>query len=174
MKFRELLIGATLSAISVSCFALGSEGQYNFNYGGKLEHFSATPSGSAETVFDLLMATGDGHPSVLAHQDTVGAIEQVKEGNKIITHVVPQVYGYRLVVTPEAQVPGQFEKAGRVNTTITMDQSVKGQDGKPAQYSITKKVSLASGEAVALDWINEGEPYRLTVKFNGGQWNKFN
>ena len=172
MKLRNILMSAALCVTSINCFAENSKGVHTFNYHGKLERLNTDSPGSTEIVFDQSMGAGDGHPSVFAHVDRDAVFEQVKEGNKTITRSVPQVYGYRFVVTPETLAPRQFETTGRVSTTISVDQSVKGNDGKPVKHSETKSVSLTSGETVTLDWINAGERYRLTVKLNGGEWTK--
>lgn len=173
MKVRNILMSVALCAASINCFAANPEGVHTFTYQGKLERLDASSSGSTKTIFDQSMGAGDGHPGVFAHQDKEAVFEQIKEGNKTITRSVPLVYGYRFVVLPETLAPGQFETTGRVTTSISVDQSVKGKDGKPVEHSETKNVSLTKGETATLDWVNAGEKYRLTVKLNDGKWNKF-
>lgn len=173
MKVRNILMSVVLCTTSINCFAANPEGDYTFTYQGKLERLNSTSSGSTETIFDQTMGAGDGHPSVFAHQNTEAVFEQIKEGNKTISRSVPQVFGYRFVVLPETLAPGQFETTGRVTTSISVDQSVKGKNGKPVEHLETKNVSLTKGETATLDWVNAGEKYRLTVKLNDGKWNKF-
>ncbi|MBY8931235.1 hypothetical protein J1G34_19540 [Pseudomonas sp. Wu6] len=167
MKTSKLLTFITSFILSINCFASEPNGNYRFSYEANLERINSTHINNEKIEPSFFIVAVDGHSGMLAHHDNSAIIEQYQEGKRTITRVAPQKYGYRLMIAPEPQNPGQFEKEGRINSTVSFDHSVKGQDGKASLRSINKTVSLSLGETVELEWVNEGQKYRLIVKLLG-------
>lgn len=170
MKLQNILVGLVALGVSMSSYAFGPQSGYTFSYETTLERLDSSLAGGSEVISDLQFGVSGGQQDLSRHKEKGAILVQEKKGRTTITHTAPQYYGYKVVVAPQALDRGEFEKAQHVPTSIIIDQDVRGFDGKAVHHQETKSAPLAINQAEQLDWVNDGQAYRLTVRLLGAAW----
>lgn len=164
MRCCTLITALALFAGPVSAQAFQmQDANYNLVYG--VEILGKTPPSMAyTTLYTPPVATLDGMSAVAQRTKRKGFAETAPIKNGTSTQSRIEVYGYRLVVTPDKLGQGQLEKSSTVHTQVQLEHSVPGQDGRAIKLNLTKAVDLKVGEQTTLDWSNNGSEYQMKVR----------